>query len=89
VQVAGFLPKTTHHFVVRAVNAANAEDDNEVEVSATTDDDTPPVFEGVQSLDASGSTILVSFAPAVDNADPPTSTSTCYLKREEPERPMP
>lgn len=60
-------PALNYFFTVRAVDEAGNEDDNTVEASATTPDESPPKFAGVSSVEADGARALdVSWNPAFD-----------------------
>lgn len=74
--VRGGLPRSSAFFyVVRARDAAGNEDDNTVEVTATTldtGDELPPVFAGVDAAAPVGSSSMrVSWQPASDDITPP------------------
>jgi hypothetical protein len=67
--VRDVLPERTFHYVVRAVDASGNEDSNVAEVSATTEDETPPFFGGVRSVVApTARTIQIEWGPAYDFA---------------------
>jgi len=69
-QVGGLSPNTTYYFVVRSRDEAGNVDSNVVERSVTTPvppDATPPVFGGLTSARASGTTVTLSWRPASDS----------------------
>lgn len=68
--IEGLTPGTTSYYVVRARDAAGNIDSNRVERHVTTpvpSDTTPPVFGGLVSATASGSTVTLTWNPATDN----------------------
>ncbi len=72
--LTGLLPSSDHFIVVRARDLHGNEDNNTVEMSATTaaaPDTTAPFFAGLTTTQPSGPTeVLLSWSPAIDNIDP-------------------
>lgn len=67
----GLDPASDYFFVVHAVDEAGNEDENTEEVSATTPDESAPLFAGVIAATATTSrTMLVEWKPGIDKGTP-------------------
>lgn len=75
--VGNLEPDTDYYFVVRAVNAAGLEDQNEVELVGTpTVDDEAPEFDGVKHGEPAGAAaVKLSWSPATDDHTAPEGIS--------------
>ena len=72
--VAGLSPSVQYFVAVRAYDAANNVDTNEVVVSVTTGDKTPPSFDGVQNVvGVSATSLRVEWNAAKDEGSPTTA----------------
>jgi hypothetical protein len=71
--LTGLAEATTYFVVVRAVDASGNSDRNDKELSGTTLDKTPPIFDGATKATALGTTITVTWTAATDNVDPPSA----------------
>jgi hypothetical protein len=79
--VGNLEPDTDYYFVVRAVNAAGEEDENEVELVGTpTVDDQAPEFDGLKKGEPAGAAaVKLSWPAASDDLTPPEGIS--YIVR--------
>lgn len=65
------VPGLDFYYVARAIDDQGQEDDNDVEVSARSTDESPPEFGGVRAVEVAGSTsISISWGEAYDKPVP-------------------
>ncbi|MDH5327800.1 MAG: fibronectin type III domain-containing protein [Gammaproteobacteria bacterium] len=70
LRIDGLNEATRYYFVVRARDESGNRDSNTVEVTTTTLDATPPVFQGITDAFSIGrNSIELSWRPALDNND--------------------